>query len=294
MKTIKKRNIIAALLTLLLTLFPLVSCGSSPADVPSFVWDLTENEPILTHGDERITPASTTKLLTALYALELLPADTLITPGDEVYFPPEGSSSAFVRPHHTLTLEMLIEGMLLPSGNDAAYAVAAAGGRALEGDDALSPEDAVAAFVGGMNEYAASLGCTGTHFTVPDGFAGDEHYSTPADMAKIARAAAENEGIREYAGLHTAAVTYASGHTNTWVNTNEFLNPGSAWYDERVVGLKTGSLAGEYALITLYEADGREVLIGVFGCATEDERYRITEKLLEDMKNETGRLPSVK
>ncbi len=284
MKTMKKLGILLLLIPLLLTL---ASCGRASGDIPSFVWDLTENDPVLTHGDERISPASTTKLLTALYALELLPADTFITPGDEVYFPPEESSSAFIRPHHTLTLEMLIEGMLLPSGNDAAYAVAAAGGRAREDDGDLSPEDAVAAFVEGMNEYAASLGCTESHFTVPDGFAGDENYSTPADMAKIARAAAENEVIRAYAGVHTANVTYASGHTNTWVNTNAFLDPGSAWYDERVVGLKTGSLAGEYALITLYAEDGREVLVGVFGCATEDERYAVTEKRMKNVKKET-------
>lgn len=274
----KKFGLLLLLLPFLLTF---ASCGKNSTDVPSFVWDLTENELTLTRGNDRISPASTTKLLTALYALELLPADTLITPGDEVYFPSKGSSSAFVRPHHTLTLEMLIEGMLLPSGNDAAYAVAAAGGRAREDDGDLSPEDAVAAFVEGMNEYAASLGCTGTHFTVPDGFAGDEHYSTPADMALIARAAAENEVIRTYAGMYTANVTYASGHTNTWVNTNEFLNPASAWYDEDVVGLKTGSLAEEYTLITLYESDGREVLIGVFGCKTENERYEVTKKLKE-------------
>ncbi len=269
-------------LLLVIALFTLVSCSKTSGDVPAFVWNLTENELTLSAGDERVSPASTTKLLTALYALELLPPDTFITPGDEVYFPPEGSSSAFIRPHHTLTLEMLVEGMLLPSGNDAAYAVAAAGGRALKQDDTLSPEDAVAAFVAGMNDYAKTLGCTDTRFTVPDGFAGDEHFSTPADMALIARAAAENELIRTYAGVYTADVTYASGHTNTWVNTNEFLNPSSVWFDERVIGLKTGSLAGEYALITLYDDGEREVLVGVFGCVTENERYAATVALTEE------------
>ena len=250
----------------------------------AFVWNITEDKLILyaTDNDEHVYPASVTKLLTALYALEILPPETLITPGDEVYLPPDGSSFAYIRPNHTLTLEMLIEGMLLPSGNDAAYAVSAACGYELSGDDTLTPEEAVAVFVDGMNDYAVTLGCTDTHFTTPDGFAGDEHYSTAKDMALIAKAAAENELIMTYAGLFTDDVTYASGHVNTWTNTNKFLDPDSAYYNENVIGLKTGSMDGEYSLVTVYEDGETELIVGVFGCPTENARYDDTVILMEN------------
>ncbi len=276
------------------------SCGNTPATDEikitasalsakhSFMWKITENEQVLytAAGEEPVYPASVTKLLTALYALTLMEPETLITPGEEVYLPPEGSSSAFIRPNHTLTLEMLIEGMMLPSGNDAAYAVAAAGGKVIAGDDGLTPEEAVAIFVDGMNGYAEVLGCTDTHFTTPDGFAGEEHYSSTADMAVIAKAASENEQIMRYAGIHTADVTYASGHTNTWTNTNAFLDPASAYYNENVVGLKTGSLPDNYCLATVYDNGETQLILGVFGCPDEQARYADTEFLIEKFLKE--------
>ncbi len=274
----------------LILLLPLTSCGNkvlpdNPA-YPSifissghaFVYDIATNELILYSNDDtnRIYPASITKLLTALYALEIMPESYLITPGDEVYFPPDGASSAYIRPNHILTLEMLIEGMMLPSGNDAAYAIAAAGGRLIAEDDLLMPEKAVALFVEGMNEFAKSLGCMDTHFTTPDGYAGDEHYSTTGDIAVIAKKASQNETIMKYAGMLSDNVTYASGHTNTWTNTNKFLDPSSKYFNEHVTGLKTGSLVNNYSMITIYIDDNVQIIIGVFGCPTDDDRYKDT------------------
>lgn len=230
--------------------------------------------------DTRIYPASITKLLTALLALEILPADTLITPGDEVYIPGENASIAYIRPNHTLTLEMLIEGMIIPSGDDAAYAIAAACGRVVREDDSLGCEDAAAAFVEEMNKYAVTIGCTGSNFTTPDGFAGDEHYSTIHDIALISRLAAENEIIMKYTGMESDDVTYASGHVNTWVNTNDMLHEKSKYYCDGVIGMKTGSLSKNYSLVTLYDDGEHRYLIGVFGSKKENGRYNDTEKLI--------------
>lgn len=259
---------------------PLGSCGHA------FVDDGTVITLYSADSSNRVYPASLTKLCTILYALTIMQPEQLIEPGDEVYMPPEGSSFAYIRPGHKLTLEMLIEGMLLPSGNDAAYAVAAHGGYILRNDDSITPEEAVRAFVDGMNDYAKKLGCTDTNFTTPDGFAGEEHYSTTGDMAIIAKAAADNELIMKYAGMYTDDVVYASGHTNTWTNTNAFLDPGSEYYDEHIVGLKTGSLEGSYSMITVYEDGGKRLIIGVFGSPTKDGRYKDTVSLIKEyMKN---------
>ena len=250
----------------------------------AFVCDLNSGEKTFYGENERISPASLTKLLTCLTALDVMDPETVITPGDEVYLPGQGSSSAFIRPHHSLTLEMLIEAMLLPSGNDAAYAVSAACGRVIAGNDGLNAADAVKVFVDAMNTYARSLGCMDSVFTVPDGYAGDETHSTPADMAKIAEAAAGNEIILRYARLHSDCVTYASGHTNTWVNTNLQLDPESEWYNPAVIGLKTGSLPGNCSLITLYDDGSTRLLIGILGAADDTERYGDTGEIIERIK----------
>lgn len=256
----------------------------------AFVYDYSDGDVNKMYDGESeiIYPASITKLLTALTALDILPADTVITPGDEVYLSPEGASSAYIRPHHQLTLEMLIEGMMLPSGNDAAYAIAAACGLEADSgwikyadDGTYSREAAVEVFVMKMNEYARNLGCTGSNFTTPDGFAGDEHYSTLDDMLLICKAAAENEIIMKYAAMQSDNVVYASGHTNTWVNTNLMLDPESEFYNENVIGLKTGSLAGNYSLAILYDDGENRLLIGVFGAKDEVGRYEDAETLIE-------------
>ncbi len=250
----------------------------------TFILDLEDETYISFSADHSdvIYPASTTKLLTSLLALEVLPPETEITPGEEVYFSPKNSSSAFIRPHHTLTLEMLIEGMMLPSGNDAAYAVAAACGRKIANNEDLSPRESVDAFVSKMNDYARELGCTNSNFTTPDGFAGEEHYTTTADMAIIAKTATENEIIMKYVGLLSDNVVYASGHTNTWTNTNLQLDPSSKYYNEYIKGMKTGSLPDSYSIISLYDDGTYRFIIGVFGSSNENGRYSDTNSLISE------------
>lgn len=237
-----------------------------------FIYDCAAEEFAAIEGADRlIYPASTTKLLTALYALALLdPADT-VTPGDELSLVGEGSSIAYVKQNHTLTVEMLVQGMMIPSGNDAAYALAAAGGKKL--DASLSGVAAVERFMEGMNEYAVSLGLCSSSFTVPDGLAGEEHYTSLEDMAIVAKLAFENELIRTYGGMAEADVVYESGHTNTWVNTNLLLDETGGYYDSRVLSGKTGSLEGWYNVIFLAEEDGERYIVGIFGSNDKEARF---------------------
>ena len=251
-----------------------------PNGAAYFVCHLDTGDTEYAGEDEIIYPASITKLLTALTALDILAPDTLITPGEEVSLIPERSTIAYVRPQHTLTLEMLIEGMLLPSGGDAAYAIAAACGKVLADED-IPYTEAIARFVEAMNDKAAALGCTDSHFTVPDGYAENENHTNVRDLALIARAATESPLITAYAGLASDDVIYESGHTNTWVNTNQMLDPASPYYDPAVRGLKTGSLDNNYSLIILADVDGSPVLIGVFGSRTDAGRYMDAAALLD-------------
>ena len=81
-------------------------------------------------------------------------------------------------------------------------------------------------------------------------------------------------------GVYTDNVVYASGQTNTWVNTNKQLDPNSEYYNENVIGIKTGSLDDNYSLVTYYDDGERSLLIGVFGSATDKGRYEDTYEII--------------
>lgn len=234
--------------------------------------------------EEQIYPASITKLYTAYVALQYLSPNQPITAGDEVDLVRAGSSVAYIRKGHTLTAEMLVQGMLLPSGNDAAYVLASAAGRAILENPSATAEEAVNAFVEAMNSHAAADGLTGTHFVTPDGFHEDDHYTTMADLLQVAYLAMSDDVIMKYAGMQSARVVYASGETNTWNNTNQLLNPASRYYRPQTVGLKTGHTAqAGYCLLTLERRGDRLILVGVFGCSSAEGRFADTVKILESL-----------
>ena len=239
-----------------------------------FVYSITDEAFLYEKGtDKQILPASITKLLTALYALEVMPSDTILTPKDELSLVGEGSSIAYITLAHKLTLEMLIEGMLLPSGNDAAYVVAAGVGRYLSGNANMSGKDAVSLFMKKLNQYAKSIGCQGTHFQVPDGLIYEGHYTTARDLVIISKKAISNKIISKYAKTVSDKVIYASGHVNTWYNTNPLINPESEFFRKTVTGLKTGSLNNAYSLLVTAKIHGNDYIIGIFSAPNKTSRF---------------------
>ena len=251
-----------------------------------FVYDVKNDVFVFSKGEEKVVyPGSTTKLITALFALSVLPADMVVTAGDELDFVKAGSSIAYIKKGHKLTVEMLVEGMLIPSGNDAAYVLAAAVGREIKGND-IDAGEAIAAFLDGVNNYTKTLGLCGTFLTVPDGYAGEEHYTTTEDIAIVAKAAMANPIIAKYARLYTADVRYASGETNTWVNTNKLLDDQSKYYSPYAIGLKTGSISGEYSLLFAFRFDdGREYIAGVFGADNKNARFEDANTIINYFEN---------
>ena len=254
----------------------------------AFVYDVSNDTIIFTKGEDKVVyPGSTTKLLTALYALSVLPENAIVTPGSELLLVKEGSSVAYIKSHHKLTVSMLVEGMLIPSGNDAAYVLAAAAGRVIADDESLDGVRAADVFMGGLNKYAKSIGLCGTYFTVPDGYAGKEHYTTTEDMAIIARLAYKNDLITECASKPMSDVVYASGHTNIWINTNKLIDPESPYYSRYAKGLKTGSIDDEYSLVFSFEFDdGREYIAGVFGAETKNARFEDALEIISALESE--------
>ena len=251
-----------------------------------FVYDVKNDVIIFSKGSDRVVyPGSTTKLLTALFALNVLPTDQEITPGSELTLVKEGSSVAYIKEHHTLSVEMLVEAMLIPSGNDAAYVLAAATGRVLSGDDGIDGVLAVEYFMDGLREYASENGLCGTSLTVPDGYGDSDHYTTTEDMIIVSRLAMENELIMKYVSMPRTEVVYASGHTNEWINTNKLIDENSSFYSPYVTGLKTGSIDGECSLVFSFEfEDGREYIGGVFGSPDKNTRFYDALKIIESVR----------
>lgn len=251
------------------------------------VYDATGDRILYTRSPEggKLYPASTTKLFSAWLALQYLPADTVITAGSELDLLEEGSSVAYIARNNQLTAQMLVEGMMLPSGNDAALVLAAGAGRAIAGDSSLSGTAAVRVFVEEMNRMAGELGFESSQFCNPHGFHMGAHYTCLEDMARMAKLALEDPVVSRYMKVHKDDVVYASGHTIQWLNTNDLLDPESEFYYPGAVGMKTGrtSQAG-YCLMSAFRQNGRTLVIGVFGYDNGNARYRDVVSLLNACK----------
>lgn len=188
------------------------------------------------NADEKMLIASTTKIMTAIVALECCDLDDAvqITQSHMV----EGSSM-YLKPGETVTMETLLYGLLLCSGNDAALAVA----------DHCGP--GVDAFVEKMNRKAAELGLMNTSFANPNGLDADDHYSTARDMAHLAAYAMQNETFARI--VSTKSITIDG---RTMVNHNKLLSN-----YEGCIGLKTGyTKAAGRTLVTCAVRDGVKLI----------------------------------
>ncbi|SMC39913.1 D-alanyl-D-alanine carboxypeptidase family protein [Papillibacter cinnamivorans] len=188
-------------------------------------------------SDKKMLIASTTKIMTALLAIEMGDLDAVVTVKRE-YTLAEGSSM-YLREGEQLTLEALLYGLLLQSGNDAALAVADFCG------------GSVSNFVKKMNERAAELGMTNTRFANPSGLDSDGHYSTAEDLAKLAVAAMNNGVFLRIASTRSITI---GGRTMT--NHNKMLSR-----YQGVIGLKTGyTKAAGRILVCCAVKDGQRLI----------------------------------
>ena len=226
------------------------------------------------NGTLKLYPASMTKLLTAITAIEYGTEGLTFTVGTEIKLLGLNSSTAGLEAGDQLTFPMLLDLMMLPSGNDASYVVAAHIGRLSLENDAASDVEAVAEFARMMNETARELGAENSHFTNPDGYHDPEHYSTAEDMLLITQRAMEIPAIRESVVKPKARVKMLSGKDRTYGNSNKLVQPASPYYYEGCIGIKTGSTDEAGACLSAGALkQGREVYVIVMQSQDDDTRY---------------------
>ena len=196
------------------------------------------------NGDTQIYPASTTKIMTAYLTLKYGNIQDAVTLGPEVFSGmDEASSTAGLSTGEIVTVYQLIQCMMIVSANEAANALA------------IYISGTIEEFVSLMNTEAEALGCTGTHFSNPNGLHDENHYTTANDLAIIAQAAIQNDTFRQICS--TASTTM--GETNLsdsriLENTN-YLLPGTAhteWDYATCWGIKTGyTTPAGYCLVSV-------------------------------------------
>ncbi len=235
--------------------------------------------------DDKIAPASLTKLMTASVALRYFKADDVITVGSELSMVQPDSSLAMIAPGQKLKMYDLLTGLLLPSGNDAAYTIAVSTARKASGRENMTDKHAVEYFCDLMNDLARELGMDGTHFADPDGWDDDAHYTTVSDLVKLAKYALMVPEIREIVAIPEKTVTFETGEIANWMNGNVFLHPEwEEYYRSEVIGMKTGSTdnAG-YCLITAFVKNKKTYITVVAGSETWEDRNDKTLQLIDSV-----------
>ena len=220
-------------------------------------------------------PASITKIMTCMLALEYGNLDDVITCGDEVYRIEADSSHLGVWSGEQMTLRQALYGLMLQSANDLAMAIA------------VYVSGSVEAFADLMNQKAAALGCVNTHFVNPHGLHDDYHYTCAEDMARISRAAYEIPAFRTLVSTEE----YQIPPTNMVEDTRYFPNHHkmilgegyySEYYKEWCTGGKTGFTDEAWnTLVTFGEKNGLRIVCVVMHDTGNEWAYNNTITLME-------------
>ncbi|MET9595243.1 serine hydrolase [Streptomyces sp. NPDC006516] len=230
-------------------------------------------------ADTRRATGSTAKIMTArvVLAQKNLNLDSKVTiqKAYSDYIVSKGASSARLIVGDKVTVRQLLYGLMLPSGCDAAYALADKFG------SGTTRAARVKSFIGKMNASAKSLGLKNTHFDSFDGISNGSNYSTPRDLTKIASSTMKNSTFRSIVKTKSTKqkVTTKSGGYRymSWTNTNKLLSTYSG-----MIGVKTGSGANaKYCLVFAATRSGRTVIGAVLASTSETTRTSDVKKLLD-------------
>ena len=246
--------------------------------------DLTRKKLLFSQGGlDRVYPASITKIMTAMLALKYGNMSDMVTITEENVTLEDAAQVCGFQAGDQVTMEQLLNCLLVYSGNDAASAIAAHIGGTEEG------------FVDMMNSYAAALGCTGTHFTNPHGLHDTSHYTTPYDIYLMLKEALNYPEFTAITKQPSYTVTYTKwdgSQMSTWLEATDHYLTGeaSAPRDVKVLGGKTGttSEAGNCLAILCQNAYGQPYVSIVMGADSKEILYVQMNSLLQNINGSSG------
>ena len=231
----------------------------------AILMDMDSDRVLYSHNaNSRRLMGSTTKIMTALLVLDTLPLNQEVTVSARAAS--VGQQSLGLKAGDRLTVEQLLYGALVHSGNDAAFALA----------EACS--GSMAAFVGRMNEKAGELGLSNTHYVNPDGLDAPTEYSSAADLATLARVAMERPEFRRIVGTVNYSILLPGNSVPfAFRNVNKLLGTVS-W----VTGIKTGSTSGAgFCLVASGAKDGTSLISVVLGESSWTPTWANSQALLD-------------
>ncbi|MBA3337575.1 MAG: D-alanyl-D-alanine carboxypeptidase [Chloroflexia bacterium] len=234
------------------------------------VIDATTGEVFAQRGaNDRVAIASLTKVFTAIEAIETAPLEQTLTTHTSDLFGDSSTTMGF-GPDETFTLEDLLYGMMLPSGNDAAHAIA----RELGSSEDVAEEEAVSAFVERINERLRNMGLTDTNVVNPHGWGVPEHYSSAHDLATFTMYALQYPGFVDLISTSTYITSdglYALSNTNKMLNLYNGIIGGKTGYDDD---------AG-WCLIEVARRDGSTMISVTLDGVAPDDWYDDNRVLLD-------------
>lgn len=237
----------------------------------------SKNEKIIyeKNSNKKVYPASTTKILTAIIALENCPLNEVVTASSiAINSLPAGYSNASIVEGENLTIEQLVTVFLVHSANEVGFILA-------EHISGSTRE-----FAKKMNEKATELGCTNSNFTNPSGIHEENHYSSANDLAKIAVYCMKNDTFRKIVSLKSCYIPATNkSDSRFYRNTNQLLQDGQYYYSY-CIGIKTGFTSpAKNCLISASNKNGVELISVVLGGDStsdgKDTRYLDSMNLFE-------------
>lgn len=230
------------------------------------------------NAHERVHPASLTKIMTALVAVRQGSMDQILTATDAVKITESGAQLCGLKKGDSMTLDQALHVLLINSANDAAMLIA----------DNLA--GSVEAFVEMMNEEAARLGATNTHFANPHGLTADEHYTTAYDMYLIFNEALKYESITQIMHMNSYDTVYTNAEGEekelSVKSTNLYLRGDiEAPAHVTVIGGKTGTTnaAGHCLILLSKNTSGQSYISVIMRSPTQDDLYRKMTELLAEI-----------